>query len=202
MYVIGLTGGIGAGKSTVAHMFSERGVPVIDADQIAREVVEPGQEALAQLVDRFGDEIITSDGHLDRQALARVAFASSKATAALNAIVHPAVEARTQTYFARYSESPVVVHDVPLLVELELMDRYDLTVVVDTPADIRLHRLVENRGLDVEDAKRRIAAQVSDEQRRAACDVALNNAGTVDELRARFDRMWEAHVAPHMVAEP
>ncbi len=194
--LIGLTGGIGAGKSTVAKLFEERGVPIVDADAIARDVVKPGQPALAELVEYFGDGIVGADGELNRGKLAEVAFADAESHEALNAIMHPAISAETSKRIdALRGEHPVIVHDVPLLVEAGLAGNYDLTVLVDTPAQIRLQRLTELRGMDPEDAKKRIAAQATDEQRRAVCDVALDNSGDIEHLRAQFEQMWERFIS-------
>ena len=194
--LIGLTGGIGAGKSTVAQLFEERGVPIVDADAIARDVVKPGEPALAELVEHFGDSILGADGELNRGKLAEVAFADAESHEALNAIMHPAISAETAKRIdALRGDHSVIVHDVPLLVEAGLAGNYDLTVLVDTPAEVRLQRLTELRGMDSEDAKKRIAAQATDEQRRAACDVALDNSGDIEHLRAQFEQMWERFIS-------
>ena len=194
--LIGLTGGIGAGKSTVAQLFEERGVPIVDADAIARDVVKPGQPALAELVEHFGESILGADGELNRGKLAEVAFADAESHEALNAIMHPAISAETAKRIdALRGDHPVIVHDVPLLVEAGLAGNYDLTVLVDTPAELRLQRLTELRGMDPEDAKKRIAAQATDEQRRAVCDVALDNSGDIGHLRAQFEQMWERFIS-------
>lgn len=194
--LIGLTGGIGAGKSTVAQLFEERGVPIVDADAIARDVVKPGQPALAELVEYFGDTILGADGELNRGRLAEVAFADAESHEALNAIMHPAISAETSKRIdALRGEHSVIVHDVPLLVEAGLAGNYDLTVLVDTPAEVRMQRLTELRGMDPEDAKKRIAAQATDEQRRAVCDVALDNSGDIEHLRAQFEQMWERFIS-------
>lgn len=194
--LIGLTGGIGAGKSTVAQLFEERGVPIVDADAIARDVGKPGQPALAELVEHFGDSILGADGELNRGKLAEVAFADAESHEALNAIMHPAISAETSKRIdALRGDHPVIVHDVPLLVEAGLAGNYDLTVLVDTPAELRLQRLTELRGMDPEDAKKRIAAQATDEQRRAVCDVALDNSGDIEHLRAQFEQMWERFIS-------
>ena len=194
--LIGLTGGIGAGKSTVAQLFEERGVPIVDADAIARDVVKPGEPALAELVEYFGESILGAGGELNRGKLAEVAFADAESNEALNAIMHPAISAETAKRIdALRGEHSVIVHDVPLLVEAGLAGNYDLTVLVDTPAEIRLQRLTELRGMDPEDAKKRIAAQATDEQRRAVCDVALDNSGDIEHLRAQFEQMWERFIS-------
>ena len=194
--LIGLTGGIGAGKSTVAKLFEERGVPIVDADAIARDVVKPGQPALVELVEYFGDGIVGAGGELNRGKLAEVAFADAESHEALNAIMHPAISAETAKRIdALRGDHSVIVHDVPLLVEAGLAGNYDLTVLVDTPAEVRLQRLTELRGMDSEDAKKRIAAQATDEQRRAVCDVALDNSGDIEHLRAQFEEMWERFIS-------
>ncbi len=186
--LIGLTGGIGAGKSTVAQLFEERGVPIVDADAIARDVVKPGQPALAELVEYFGDTILGADGELNRGRLAEVAFADAESHEALNAIMHPAISAETSKRIdALRGEHSVIVHDVPLLVEAGLAGNYDLTVLVDTPAEVRMQRLTELRGMDPEDAKKRIAAQATDEQRREVATHVLVNQGSVDELHQAVD---------------
>lgn len=194
--LVGLTGGIGAGKSTVAQLFEERGVPIVDADAIARDVVKPGEPALAELVEHFGDSILGAGGELNRGKLAEVAFADAESNEALNAIMHPAISAETAKRIdALRGDHSVIVHDVPLLVEAGLAGDYDLTVLVDTPAEVRLQRLTELRGMDPEDAKKRIAAQATDEQRRAVCDVALDNSGDIEHLRAQFEQMWERFIS-------
>lgn len=194
--LIGLTGGIGAGKSTVAKLFEERGVPIVDADAIARDVVKPGQPALVELVEYFGDGIVGAGGELNRGKLAEVAFADAESHEALNAIMHPAISAETAKRIdALRGDHSVIVHDVPLLVEAGLAGNYDLTVLVDTPVEVRLQRLTELRGMDSEDAKKRIAAQATDEQRRAVCDVALDNSGDIEHLRAQFEQMWERFIS-------
>ncbi len=194
--LIGLTGGIGAGKSTVAALFRARGAAVVDADAIAREVVEPGEPALAALAEEFGHGILSEDGALDRAALATAAFASPDRTAALNAIVHPAIGDRTLARMTELADHGVVVHDVPLLVENGMTARYHLSVLVDVPEDIRLERLTTSRGLDRDDALRRIRAQADDAQRLLACDAVLDNSTTEQELAAGFTALWEDRIAP------
>lgn len=172
---------------------------MVDSDAIAREVVAPGQPTLVALVKEFGDVIVASDGSLDRGALATVAFANEDATERLNAIMHPAIRSATASQFFELRHYPVVVHDIPLLVETNVVNDYDLTVVVDTPVNIRLQRLVELRGLSTEDAERRISSQATDEERLAVCDVALDNSGTPEQLVHEFDAMWESYIQPHML---
>lgn len=195
MLKIGLTGGIGAGKSTAAALFTARGIPVIDSDVVAREIVEPGQPALEALRERFGESVL-KDGELDRAELARLAFADAESTQALNDIMHPAIAQRTRELFAEHADAPIVVHDVPLLAENGLEDDYDLVVVVDVPAEVRLQRLVELRGMDEADARQRILRQASDDQRRAIADVVLDNSGTPDEFEERFADAFENVIEP------
>lgn len=186
---IGLTGGIGSGKSTVARLLAELGAHVIDADAVAREVVEPGSDGLAALVEAFGEQILSEDGSLDRAALARIAFGDPAARETLNAITHPRIAARTAQLMAAVPEDALMVHDVPLLVEVGLQDAYDLVVVVDAPGQQRLARLVA-RGLSVEDARARIAAQSPREQRLAVADVVIDNSGSPDDLKEQVRRAW------------
>ncbi|WP_127782588.1 dephospho-CoA kinase [Rhodococcus sp. X156] len=197
MLRVGLTGGIGAGKSTVSRRWAERGAVVVDADLIAREVVAPGTPGLAQLVERFGDGILDADGALDRPALAAVAFADPAERAALNAVLHPLIGARTAELVAAAPADAVVVQDIPLLVEGRMAPLFHLVVVVHTDADERVQRLVGQRGMTAEDARARIGAQASDEQRRAAADVWLDNGGAPDSLLAEVDQLWERRLVPY-----
>ncbi|HVU91270.1 MAG TPA: dephospho-CoA kinase [Jatrophihabitans sp.] len=186
---VGLTGGVGAGKSTVARLLAGHGAVVIDADAIAREVVEPGTPGLAAVVAEFGPDVLTADGALDRPKLAGLVFADEGRRAALNAIVHPLVGARTAELMAAVPPGAVVVYDVPLLVENGLAAGFDLVVVVQASLAVRLERLA-GRGMPEADARNRIAAQATDEQRRAVADVVIDNDGTLAELRARVDEAW------------
>lgn len=195
MLRIGLTGGIGSGKSTVAALLAERGAVVVDADRIAREVVEPGTPGLAAVVAAFGETVLAPDGSLDRPALAAVAFADDAARERLNAVVHPLVRERAAEIVAALPADAVVVHDVPLLVETGQAGSYDLVLVVETDPGTRVTRLV-GRGLTEEDARARIAAQATDEQRRAVADVVLDNSGTPEELADQVARFWEERVEP------
>ncbi|HEV7875752.1 MAG TPA: dephospho-CoA kinase [Nocardioides sp.] len=194
MLRIGLTGGIGAGKSTVSALLAARGAVIVDADTIAREVVEPGTPGLAAVVEAFGPDVLASDGSLDRPALAAVVFADPEARARLDAIVHPLVRVRATELAAAAAPDAVVVNDVPLLVETGQAGAYDLVVVVEADLDARIARLVE-RGLTAEDARARMAAQATDEQRRALADVVLDNSGAPAELEAQVDRFWDERVA-------
>ena len=189
MLLIGLTGGIGSGKSTVAAMLRDQGIRVVDADQIAREVVEPGQPALAELVEVFGQDILNDDGTLNRQELANRAFATEEATNALNAITHPRIEQETQRQFdlAAAEKENFLVYDMPLLVERGLHEEMDMVIVVQTDIEERVRRLVEHRGLDEDDVRRRMSHQVDDVTRLASADVLIDNNGSVDHLRKQVD---------------
>ena len=189
MLLIGLTGGIGSGKSTVAAMLRDQGIRVVDADQIAREVVEPGQPALAELVEVFGQDILNDDGSLNRQELANRAFATEEATNALNAITHPRIEQETRRQFdlAAAEKENFLVYDMPLLVERGLHEEMDMVIVVHTDIEERVRRLVEHRGLDEDDVRRRMSHQVDDVTRLASADVLIDNNGSVDHLRKQVD---------------
>ena len=204
MLKIGLTGGIGSGKSTVAALLAEAGLEIVDADRIAREVVEPGRPALAELAEAFGADILSTDGTLNRGELARRAFVDPEHTELLNSITHPRISAETARRYAgaEAAGTPAVGYDMPLLIEQGLGARLAPPVVVDVPAETRVQRLVAQRGMDESDARARIAAQISDERRRAAADVVLDNSGPrealdaqVAELVERVDRMAAAEPA-------
>jgi dephospho-CoA kinase len=187
--MVGLTGGIGAGKSTVAALLEARGAIVIDADQIAREVVAPGSPTLAALVERFGPDICDAGGVLDRAALARKAFVDEASKRALEAITHPAIGAE---FLRRVAESPrgaVVVHDVPLLVEAGRGAQYGAVIVVEAPREVRLARL-EARGIASDDAEARMAHQATDEERRAVATWVLDNGGDPEALERQVDAIW------------
>ncbi len=192
---VGLSGGIGSGKSTVARRLVERGAVLVDADALAREVVRPGSAALAELVERFGADILDADGALDRPALAAKAFADDRARADLNAITHPRIQQLTVERMAQAPADAVVVHDVPLLVEAGYGANYHLVVIVDAPVEDRVRRLVA-RGLSEPDARARIRAQATDEQRREAADVWLDNSGAVEDVLAEVDRLWADRLVP------
>jgi dephospho-CoA kinase len=192
---IGLTGGIGSGKSTVAALLAERGARVVDADRIAREVVAAGTPGLAAVVAEFGPGVVAPDGSLDRPALAAVVFADPAARARLDGIVHPLVRARAAEAIAAAPADAVVVQDVPLLVETGQAGSYDLVLVVEAAEEVRVQRLVQ-RGLSAEDARARIASQATDAQRREVADVVLRNDGDRDALAAQVERFWAEHVAP------
>jgi len=189
MLRVGLTGGIGSGKSTVARRLAEHGAVVIDADKIAREVVEPGTDGLAAIKEAFGADII-SDGALDRAKLAQRVFTDETARATLNGIVHPRIGARTAELMGAAPQDAVIVHDVPLLVENHLGPAYHLVLVVDAPEEVRVHRVVRDRGMSEQDARARINAQATEPARRAAADVWLDNGGSPDEVLAVVDALW------------
>ncbi|MGH3801000.1 MAG: dephospho-CoA kinase [Pseudonocardiaceae bacterium] len=196
MLRVGLTGGIGSGKSTVAARLAQRGAWIIDSDRIAREVVQPGTAGLRAVVDEFGAGIRTEDGDLDRSALAARVFDDADARGRLNAIVHPLVAARSAELIQTAPLDAVVVQDVPLLVEAGLAAGFPLVVVVHADAEVRVGRLVEQRGMAKPDAAARIAAQATDQQRRAAADVWLDNSGSRDRTIAAVDRLWTQQLVP------
>lgn len=191
---IGLTGGIGSGKSTAARRFAELGALVVDADAIAREVVEPGTPGLAAVVAEFGPGVLADAGRLDRPALGEIVFADEAARGRLNAIVHPLVRTRVVEIIAAAPAGTVIVQDVPLLVETGQAGSYDLVVVVEAPVDVRVRRLVTDRGMPAEQARARMASQASDADRRAVADVVILNAGTPEDLRAEVDRVWSDRI--------
>ncbi|WP_141996375.1 dephospho-CoA kinase [Amycolatopsis cihanbeyliensis] len=196
MLRVGLTGGIGAGKSTVAHRLAEHGAVLIDADALARQVVEPGTDGLAEVVEAFGAEVLAEDGSLDRQALAARAFADEESRRRLNGIVHPRVGARAAEMMERAAPDAVLVHDIPLLVENGLAAHYHLVIVVDAEEDVRVRRLAESRGMSEQDARARIAAQAEERQRRAAADVWLDNGGAPDIVLSAVDALWADRLVP------
>lgn len=196
MLMVGLTGGIGAGKSTVTAVLEEAGAVIVDADKIAREVVQPESPGLAMLVAEFGEGILGEDGSLDRAALASLAFVDADRTAALNAITHPLIGQRTAELFTAAPQDAIVVHDMPLLVEGGLTPGYHLVVVVDTPADIRLERLVGQRGMPEDDARARMSRQATDEQRRAVADVLIDNSGEREAVVEATRALVESRLVP------
>jgi dephospho-CoA kinase len=196
MLRIGLTGGIGAGKSALSATFAQCGGIIVDGDVIAREVVQPGTEGLASLVDAFGDDILLPDGSLDRPALAAKAFRDGDARGVLNGIVHPLVAKRRSEIIAAVSEDAVAVEDIPLLVESGMAPLFPLVVVVHADVELRVRRLIEQRGMSEEDARARIAAQASDEQRRAVADVWLDNSSSQADLVQRAHDVWNNRILP------
>lgn len=194
MLRVGLTGGIGSGKSAVSALFVERGAALVDADVNARAVVAKGTPGLAAVVQQFGEDILRADGELDREALGRIVFADPDQLATLNAIVHPLVgeESARQMALAEASGAPVLIHDVPLLVENNLQDRYDAVVVVAASPDTQVERLTRLRGMSRQDAEARIAAQASLADKLAAATYVISNDGPLEELPPQVDRVWRA----------
>jgi dephospho-CoA kinase len=199
MLRVGVTGGIGSGKSTVSRRLGELGAHVVDADAVAREVVEPGEPTLQRIRERFGGGVIRADGSLDRGSLAAIVFPDRDALDALDAITGPAIASRVAGQRAAAPRDGVSVYDMPLLVERGLWVHEHLIVVVETDVETRVRRLVEQRGLPEEDARHRVAAQATDAQRRAVADVVLDNSGTPDELEHAVDALWAERLQPYAV---
>ncbi|MER5307993.1 dephospho-CoA kinase [Streptomyces sp. NPDC002773] len=191
MLKVGLTGGIGAGKSEVSRLLVSYGAVLIDADRIAREVVEPGTPGLAAVVEAFGDGVLTAEGTLDRPKLGSIVFADAGRLAALNAIVHPLVGARSAELESRAGTGDVVVHDVPLLTENGLAPLYELVVVVDASPETQLDRLVRLRGMAESEATARMAAQATRAQRLAVADLVIDNDGPLDALEPQVRKVWD-----------
>jgi dephospho-CoA kinase len=195
--VVGLTGGIGSGKSTVSAMLADHGAVIIDADAITRELQEPGTEVFVAMVERFGQQIVASDGSLDRQAVADVVFADPEALADLNAMVHPAVGSEIANRLAAAADAPVpdgatepiVVLDVPLLVETGRSD-VAAVIVVDTDPDLQMQRLVQQRGLEAADASARMSRQATRQERLDRADQVIDNTSDLNHLRSETDRVW------------
>lgn len=197
MLRVGLTGGIGAGKSTVSSTLAELGAVVVDADRIAREVVQPGTPGLAAVVEAFGAGVLRPDGTLDRPVLGARVFGDDEARGVLNGVLHPLIGARTAELVAAAPADAVVLQDSPLLVENRMGAAFHLVVVVHTPEDERVQRLVSLRGMTEVGARARIAAQASDDERRAAADVWLDNSGAPDGLRRRVEQLWHERLVPY-----
>ncbi|GAA2629267.1 dephospho-CoA kinase [Streptomyces axinellae] len=191
MVKVGLTGGIGAGKSEVSRLLGEYGAVIIDADVIAREVVAPGTPGLAAIVAEFGPDVLAPDGTLDRPRLGSLVFSDTERLAALNAIVHPLVGQRSAELERAAGEDSVVVHDVPLLVENGLAPLYDEVIVVDADPRTQLDRLVRLRGMDEGEARARMAAQAGREERLAVADVVIDNDGPLEELEPQVREVWK-----------
>jgi len=194
MQLIGLTGGIASGKSAVAARLAEHGAVVVDADQVAREVVEPGTPALARIAREFGDSVIASDGSLDRAALGSLIFSSPEKRAALNAITHPAVAERSHELFAAAAAADpdaIVVYDVPLLVDAGRADEFDLIVVVNASTETRIARMMELRGMTRDEAMHRINSQATNTERLAIADVVIDSNGTLEQTLTQADALWE-----------
>jgi dephospho-CoA kinase len=190
MLKIGLTGGIGSGKSEVSRRLADHGAVVIDADKIAREVVEPGTSGLALIVEAFGSGVLRDDGSLNREKLGQIVFADQEKLGRLNAIVHPRVGERVAELQRDAPAGAIVVYDVPLLAENDLAPMYDVVIVVDASDEVRLSRLVELRGMSEQDARARIRAQASREDRLKIADIVIPNEGPLDDLDARVAEVW------------
>jgi dephospho-CoA kinase len=193
MLLVGLTGGIASGKSVVAARLGEHGAVVIDADAIAREVVEPGTPALARIAEEFGPGVIAADGSLDRPALGAIVFGDPAKLAVLNGITHPAVRELSHRRFAEAGEADpdaVVVYDVPLLTEARGKDEFDTVVVVSAPEEMRIERMVTHRGMTRDEAEKRIRAQVPEEQRLALADHVIDASGTLEQTLRQADELW------------
>ena len=196
MVRIGLTGGIGAGKSTVAGRLRELGATIIDADRLAREVVEPGTPGLAGVVEAFGSSVLLPDGRLDRPGLGRIVFGDAEKLARLNAILHPLIGERTRILIDDAPPHAVLVHDVPLLVENQLSAGFQLVIVVDAPEPERIRRLVRDRGMTEDEARSRIRAQAGEAERRKIADVWIDNSGLPAETQAQVDDCWRDWIEP------
>jgi dephospho-CoA kinase len=191
MLLVGLTGGIASGKTTVSAMLAERGAEVIDADHIARQVVMPGTPAWCKIRDHFGPGVLHPDGQLDRQALADIVFADKSKLALLNEITHPAIFARIADRLeAHHSQDVVVVLDAALLIEAGLAEGVDVVVVVHSPREIQVERLAA-KGVGATDARNRIAAQLEPEKRLARADIVIDNGGSLEDLGQQVDKLWE-----------
>lgn len=195
--MVGLTGGIGSGKSAVAQRLAANGAVVIDADRIAREVVAPGTDGLAEIAATFGAGVLGADGGLDRAAMAARVFGDPDARRRLEKIIHPRVRARTRELAAAAAPDAVVVNDVPLLVEAGLAGGYDLVIVVLADVEVRVARLIADRGMTGDEARARVRAQADDDQRRAVADIVITNNGSLVDLRAQVDQVWRERLAPY-----
>ncbi|MBA2322823.1 MAG: dephospho-CoA kinase [Pseudonocardiales bacterium] len=195
-FLLGLTGGIGSGKSAVTELLADKGARVVDADVVAREVVAGDSVGLGRVVAEFGAQVLGTDGELDRGQLAEIVFADPEARRRLNAIVHPLVAARVEAWLAEGPTDGVVVYDAPLLLEGSVHERhdFDLILVVEAPEELRIQRLIRDRGMTEEQVRARMATQASDEQRRAVADVVIVNDGSQSELRLAVDSVWQHHI--------
>lgn len=196
MLRIGLTGGIGAGKSVLSATFAQYGGIIVDGDVLAREVVQPGTEGLGSLVAAFGNDILLSDGALNRAALAAKAFRDDEVRGVLNGIIHPLVAKRRAEIVAAVSDDAVVVEDIPLLVESRMAPLFPLVIVVHADVEVRVRRLIERRGMSEDDARARIAAQANDGQRRVVADVWLDNSGSQEDLLDQAQEVWCSRILP------
>jgi dephospho-CoA kinase len=192
MLLVGLTGGLGAGKSTVARMLADRGAVLVDADELARRALEQGSRAYRQVCDLFGDEVVTASGELDRAAIAATVFSDPERRRALESIVHPEVfRMLAETVEARRGTDDIIVFDAPLIVETGFQDACDVVVVVTAPVEDRVARAAQDRGMTADQARARIGAQIDDAEREAVADVIIRNDGDVARLEARVDDLWE-----------
>jgi dephospho-CoA kinase len=192
MLLVGLTGGLGAGKSTVARMLADRGAVLVDADELARRALEPGSRAYQQVCDLFGNEVVTPSGELDRAAIAATVFSDPERRRALESIVHPEVfRMLAETVEARRGSDDIIVFDAPLIVETGFHDACDVVVVVTAPEAERVARVVRDRDMTADQARARIRAQISDQEREAVADVVIHNDGDLAQLEARIDDLWE-----------
>jgi dephospho-CoA kinase len=194
MLLVALTGGIASGKSTVARRLREHGAVIVDADQVARQVVEPGESALARIAEEFGPEVIAVDGSLDRAALGAIVFNDPEGRQRLNAITHPAVLERSRALFAAAGDADpnaIVVYDIPLLVEAGRSDEFDLRVVVHAATETRVQRMIELRGMTREEALHRINSQATDTDRFAIADVVIDADGSLEHTLEQTDALWE-----------
>ncbi len=189
---VALTGGIASGKTAVARMLAERGAIIVDSDLLSRQVVEPGTPGLAAIVDRFGRSVVAADGSLDRQVLGEIIFADGRARADLNDIVHPEVRRRRAETIASAPDGSIVVSVIPLLVESGLQDDFDGVIVVDLPISTQVDRLKARNGLNDDQARARVTAQASGDERLAAADWVIENSGSYDQLRAQVEMVWDA----------
>lgn len=188
---LGLTGGIASGKSTVSRIFAELGAIIIDSDLLAREVVAPGTDGLAEVVAAFGEEVLTADGEMDRAKVGAIVFADPGKRKVLEQVIHPRVFQRALEIDQAAGEHDVVINDIPLLVETGQADRFDAVVVVDVPTELQVERMVRDRGMTVEEAEGRIAAQATREQRLAVATYVIENTGTLEELHEQVRQVWE-----------
>jgi dephospho-CoA kinase len=190
-FVVGLTGGIGSGKSAAASCFLQHGAVVIDADEISRELTAPGSEVVGELVKKFGGGVLQSDGSLDRAALANIVFNDKTALSELNAIMHPRIRTLALSHISKVNPDQIVVYDMPLLVETDSVDMCDVVVVIDLDAELQVERLVANRGMSVEQAHERIRNQSTREERNLAATWIIDNNGSQQELDQACTFVWE-----------
>ena len=187
---VGLTGGIGAGKSTVADLFSQKGAVVIRSDELARQVIEPQTPGFQQVIDRFGEDFVNSEGYIDRAKLAQIVFQDDAALKDLENIVHPLVRSKTNQIIDQHTSETIIVNEIPLLLEKKMESLFDFLVIVISSEKNRLERLAQ-RGLTTEQATARMAKQVSDDERKAAADFLIVNDGNLDQLEADVEKIWQ-----------